>query len=87
MHEFDFNLDPEIQVKFINEEKFEPIFWYTDTYKEVPKVVVKNSEIDEASFRFSVNELLDQCGWFQAYSIAVVDNIWHSGGDIQISLR
>ena len=87
IHEFDFNLDPEIQVKLINEEKFEPIFWYTDTYKDVPKVVVKNSEIDEASFRFAANDLLDQCGWFRMYTVARVDMISHFEGYLHISVN
>ena len=88
IEEFDFNLSPALIEKLIEEERFDPDVWYSHTFAgDRAKVVVKNSEIDEASFRFSVNELLEQCGWFQANSIAVVDNIWHSGGDIQISLR
>ena len=83
-HEFDFNLDPAIQSKLIDKEKFEPQLWYTNTYKDVPKVVVKNSEIDEASFRFAVNDLLDQCGWFQMYSVAVVSDINYVDGYISV---
>ena len=87
IEEFDFNLDPAVIEKLINEQRFDPDVWYSHTFEgDNAKVIVKNSEIDEASFRFSVNELLDQCGWFESYSIAVVDKIWQTGGYIQISV-
>ena len=88
IEEFDFNLSPALIEKLIEEERFDPDVWYSHTFEgDRAKVVVKNSEIDEASFRFAANDLLDQCGWFRMYTVARVDMISHFEGYLHISVN
>jgi hypothetical protein len=72
LNEFDFGLPVEAQEQLIEKGEFEPRLFASGQSLQDLRVLVRKGRIDKKSFMECVDDLLNQCGWFNVYKHARV---------------
>tara|TARA_B100002003_G_C13755858_1_gene375972 strand:- start:76 stop:438 length:363 start_codon:yes stop_codon:yes gene_type:complete len=73
-YESDFSLPEEVIAEKMDKGDFQAEYFKS-------QITIKDGVIDKDSLMFAVRELLEDCGWFNAYPIAFVTAL-HDEGDM-----
>ena len=74
-NENNFRLSKEVIAEKMETGDFQAVW-----HKSHKKITVKGGQIDKESFLFAVRELLEDCGWFNEYTVGIVTDIHYEEG-------